>query len=101
MEEVLRESSLTSIAISLNKISNLPVFILNKDLNLLAISGVSEQEGQFFKEKCKLFTKFKVFQGEKDAIFGLPVGLENYDYLRQHAGTVKYTICPAAHEVIF
>lgn len=83
--------------------------ILSMSLALVlgeSIKGVVAMNGyipEFVKEEFPLksirHTSFFVTQGEKDAIFGLPVGLENYDYLRQHAGTVKYTIYPAAHEV--
>ncbi|WP_338470562.1 alpha/beta hydrolase-fold protein [Niallia sp. XMNu-256] len=38
-------------------------------------------------------------QGASDPIFGLNVGRENYDYLSENAGSVKYTIYPAAHEI--
>jgi len=40
-----------------------------------------------------------VTQGETDEIFPLNVGQENYEFFRQHAGSVKYTIYPAGHEI--
>lgn len=40
-----------------------------------------------------------ITQGETDEIFPLHVGQENYDYLRLIAGSVKYTIYPAGHEI--
>jgi phospholipase/carboxylesterase len=83
--------------------------ILSMSLALVlgeSIKGVVAMNGyipEFVKEEFPLKsiqqTSFLVTQGEKDQIFSLPVGLENYEYLRQHAGSVKYTIYPAGHEV--
>lgn len=62
MKEVLMESSLASIAKALYKISNLPVFIENEELNPLAVAGVSELESDaFFQSRpmLKLFRNLK------------------------------------------
>ncbi|MEK4884661.1 alpha/beta hydrolase-fold protein [Bacillus sp. FSL W8-1127] len=57
----------------------------------------------FVKEEypIKSISHLSVFltQGESDSIFPLQVGQENYDYLRKHAGSVKYTIYPSGHEI--
>lgn len=83
--------------------------ILSMSLALIlgeSIKGVVAMNGyipEFVKEEFPLKsikqTSFMVTQGEKDKIFGLSVGLENYEYLRQHAGSVKYIIYPEIHVV--
>ncbi|HZG70396.1 MAG TPA: alpha/beta hydrolase-fold protein [Chondromyces sp.] len=40
-----------------------------------------------------------VTQGETDEIFPLNVGQQNYEFFRPRAGSVKYTIYPAGHEI--
>jgi phospholipase/carboxylesterase len=52
-----------------------------------------------FPLKTIKHTSFMVTQGETDEIFPLPGGQDNYEYLRKHAGSVKYTIYPSGHEV--
>lgn len=52
-----------------------------------------------FPLKTLKHTSFMVMQGETDEIFPIHVGQENYEYLRKHAGSVKFTIYPSGHEV--
>jgi phospholipase/carboxylesterase len=57
----------------------------------------------FVKEEypIKSIKNISVFisDGETDPIFPVHIGQENYDYLREHAGSVKYTTYPVGHEV--
>ena len=83
--------------------------ILSMTLALLlgdAIKGIVAMNGyipSFVKKEypLKSIRPLSVFltQGESDPIFPLNVGQETYDYLRLHAGSVKYTIYPAGHEI--
>lgn len=83
--------------------------ILSMSLALIlgnSIKGIVAMNGyipEFVKEEFPLKsiqqTAFLVMQGEKDEIFPLQIGLENYEYLQQHAGSVKYTIYPSGHVV--
>lgn len=83
--------------------------ILSMSLALIlgdSIKGIVAMNGyipEFVKEEFPLKsirqTAFLVMQGEKDEIFPLHIGLENYEYLQQHAGSVKYTIYPSGHVV--
>ncbi len=70
------------------------------------IRGIVPMHGyipDFVKEEypLKSISHLHVFlcQGASDPIFGLDVGQENYDYLSEKAGSVKYSIYPAAHEI--
>ncbi|MGG3681798.1 alpha/beta hydrolase [Aeribacillus sp. FSL K6-3256] len=70
------------------------------------IKGIVAMNGyipSFVKEEypLKSIERLSVFltQGESDHIFPLNIGQENYDYLRKHAASVKYTIYPAGHEI--
>jgi phospholipase/carboxylesterase len=83
--------------------------ILSMSLALILgdkIKGIVAMNGyipSFVKEEytLKSINHLSVFltQGESDHIFPLNIGQENYDYLRKHAGSVKYTIYPAGHEI--
>lgn len=83
--------------------------ILSMSLALILgdkIKGIAAMNGyipSFVKEEYPLqpISHLSVFltQGESDHIFPLNIGQENYEYLRQHAGAVKYTIYPAGHEI--
>jgi phospholipase/carboxylesterase len=83
--------------------------ILSMSLALVlgdAVKGIVAMNGyipEFVKEEFPLKTiqntSFLITQGEKDEIFPLNVGLENYEYLRQNAGSVKYIIYPTGHVV--
>ncbi|MBE3569178.1 MAG: dienelactone hydrolase family protein [Bacillales bacterium] len=83
--------------------------ILSMSLALIlgdTVKGIVAMNGyipSFVKEEypLKSISHLSVFltQGESDPIFPLQVGQENYDYLRKHAGSVKYTIYPAGHEM--
>jgi phospholipase/carboxylesterase len=83
--------------------------ILSMSLALIlgeSIKGVVAMNGYIpefvieeFPLKTLKYTSFVVMQGETDEIFPIPVGQENYEYLRKHAGSVKYTIYPSGHEV--
>jgi phospholipase/carboxylesterase len=83
--------------------------ILSMTLALIlgdTIKGIVAMNGYipaFVKEEypLKSIRQMSVFlsQGESDPIFPLIVGRENYDYLREHAGSVKYTIYPTGHEI--
>lgn len=83
--------------------------ILSMSLALIlgdSIKGIVAMNGyipEFVKEEFPLKSiqqsAFLVMQGEKDEIFPLHIGLENYEYLREHAGSVKYTIYPSGHVV--
>ncbi|WP_394237647.1 XylR N-terminal domain-containing protein [Niallia oryzisoli] len=52
-KEVLRESNLSSIAKALYKISELPVFIVNEEMNPLAYAGAAEQDRICFTDNLK------------------------------------------------
>ncbi|KAA9016479.1 XylR N-terminal domain-containing protein [Niallia endozanthoxylica] len=52
-KEVLRESDLGSIAKALYKISGLPVFIVNEEMNPLATAGAAEQDIVCFTDNLK------------------------------------------------
>lgn len=83
--------------------------ILSMSLALVlgdSVKGIVAMNGyipEFVKEEFPLRsiqnTSFLITQGEKDEIFPLNVGIENYEYLRQNAGPVKYIIYPTGHEV--
>ncbi|MFC3885546.1 alpha/beta hydrolase [Bacillus songklensis] len=83
--------------------------ILSMTLALIlgdTIKGIVPMNGyipSFVKEEypLKSIARMSVFlcQGESDPIFPLNIGQENYDYLHEHAGSVKYTIYPSAHEI--
>jgi phospholipase/carboxylesterase len=83
--------------------------ILSMTLALIlgdTVKGIVAMNGyipSFVKEEypLKSISHLSVFltQGESDPIFPLHVGQENYDYLRTHAGSVKYTIYPSGHEI--
>jgi sugar diacid utilization regulator len=77
MEEVMRESNFSSIANALYKISGLPVFIENEDLNPLAIVGVSEKESSIcFKSLPKLKPSKEIKRLSKTSIWELSDGLK-------------------------
>jgi phospholipase/carboxylesterase len=70
------------------------------------IKGIVAMNGYipgFVKEEYALqpMNRVSVFltQGEFDHIFPPHVGQENYEYLRQHARAVKYTIYPEGHTI--
>jgi phospholipase/carboxylesterase len=83
--------------------------ILSMTLALIlgdSIKGIIPMNGyipQFVKEEYPLqsIEHLSVFlcQGAEDPIFPLNIGQENYDYLREQAESVKYTIYPTAHEI--
>jgi phospholipase/carboxylesterase len=83
--------------------------ILSLSLALLLgdyIKGIVPMHGyipQFVKEEypLKSIDHLSCFlcQGATDPIFPLNIGQENYDYLSERAGFVKYTIYPTAHEI--
>jgi phospholipase/carboxylesterase len=71
-----------------------------------SIKGIIPMNGyipQFVKEEypLKSIDHLSVFlcQGAADPIFPLNIGQENYDYLREQVGSVKYTMYPTAHEI--
>ncbi|WP_338447983.1 alpha/beta hydrolase-fold protein [Niallia oryzisoli] len=83
--------------------------ILSMSLALLLgekINGIVPMNGyipEFIKTASSLkpLEHLSVFlcQGENDPIFPLPVGQANYDYFRDKAGSVKFTIYPTEHKV--
>jgi phospholipase/carboxylesterase len=83
--------------------------ILSMSLALIlgdSIKGIIPMNGyipQFLIEEypLKSIAHLSVFlcQGAADPIFPLNIGQENYDYFREQAGSVKYTIYPTAHEI--
>lgn len=85
--------------------------ILSMSLALLlghSIKGIIPMNGyipEFIKEASSVesISHLSVFlcQGATDPIFPLKVGQESFDYLREHAGSVKYTIYPTAHKISF
>jgi phospholipase/carboxylesterase len=83
--------------------------ILSMSLALILgkeIKGIIPMNGyipEFIKEEysIQLIDHLSVFlcQGASDPIFPLNIGQENYNYLYEHAGSVKYSIYPCAHEI--
>ncbi|SFE39819.1 phospholipase/carboxylesterase [Bacillus sp. OV194] len=83
--------------------------ILSMSLALVlgdAIKGIVAMHGyipSFVKEEypIKSIKNLNVFitDGETDPIFPVQIGQENYNYLLEHSGSVKYITYPVGHEV--